>query len=279
VGRSLRRGQSERTGAARLRSRGPIPQRAVRTDGVVGPPPTLDQHLGLQQGVEHLSGQELVIGHACLAALRVPSLTQDPACPAFGHHIAAECVSRMLDRLTPLRRAQKLSCARLRQPPEELPCPTPHPPTIASADRSPSRDPSAASPGPSEDHRTHASSGSTSAPSRQASEPPRLPSCLSPTPPRPLEVGQSSVLPHASFLVASIALPWWRPLPDSLSKCGLVEGGQVASNANPSGAFIEIDIDRVARGVSHSDESYRGPSRSGRFLVAPQLLPLWKCRC
>jgi hypothetical protein len=48
--------------------------------------------------------------------VRVPRLPQHPACPAFGHLIAAERVTHMLDRLTPLRRAQKLSCARLRQP-------------------------------------------------------------------------------------------------------------------------------------------------------------------
>jgi len=32
----------------------------VRTDGVGDPPPTLDHHLCLQQGVEHLPGKQLV---------------------------------------------------------------------------------------------------------------------------------------------------------------------------------------------------------------------------
>jgi hypothetical protein len=33
----------------------------MRAERVVAPPPALDQHLGLEQGVEHLPGQELVV--------------------------------------------------------------------------------------------------------------------------------------------------------------------------------------------------------------------------
>jgi hypothetical protein len=47
----------------------------------------------------------LVVGNARLAALSVPGLPQHSTCPAFGHLIAAEHVTHMLDRLTPLRRA------------------------------------------------------------------------------------------------------------------------------------------------------------------------------
>jgi hypothetical protein len=61
-------------------------------------------------------GSWIAIGSLAVPAVRVPRLPQHPACPAFGHLIAAERVTHMLDRLAPLRRAQKLSCARLRQP-------------------------------------------------------------------------------------------------------------------------------------------------------------------
>ena len=51
----------------------------------------------------------LVVGNACLPTLRVPRLPKHPACPAFGHHVTAERVTYMLDRLAPLRRAQKFA--------------------------------------------------------------------------------------------------------------------------------------------------------------------------
>jgi hypothetical protein len=59
------------------------------------------------------------------------------------------------------------------------------PPGAASDERSPSRDSSDASPGPSAAHRTLASTDSRSARSRQASVPPRARSTLEPTQPQP----------------------------------------------------------------------------------------------
>jgi len=70
-------------------------------------------------------------------------------------------------------------------PPEGSPCRAQRPPGAASAERSPSRDPSVASPDPSAAPRTPASTGSTSARSRQASGPSRAPSSLEPTQPPP----------------------------------------------------------------------------------------------
>ncbi|NDE17253.1 hypothetical protein EBZ80_20210 [bacterium] len=58
----------------------------------------------------------LVFGDTRRAALRVPRLSQHPARPAFGHRVAAEHGTHMLDQRPPLRRAQSLCCARLRQP-------------------------------------------------------------------------------------------------------------------------------------------------------------------
>jgi len=57
----------------RLRSRGPVPQRAVGADRVVCLPPSLDEHLGFQQRVEHPPGQELILQLA-VEALHVPIL-------------------------------------------------------------------------------------------------------------------------------------------------------------------------------------------------------------
>jgi ABC-type uncharacterized transport system permease subunit len=50
----------------------------------------------------------LVVGNARLPALRVPDLPQHTACPAFGHHITAECVTHVLDRLPPLLTMERL---------------------------------------------------------------------------------------------------------------------------------------------------------------------------
>jgi hypothetical protein len=58
--RLVRRGRIERTGAARLRGRGSVPQRAVRADDVVGLPPATDEHLRLQEGVKDFAVQQLV---------------------------------------------------------------------------------------------------------------------------------------------------------------------------------------------------------------------------
>jgi len=45
----------------------------------------------------------LIVSNARRPAMRIPRLSQHPACPAFGHHVAAEHVTHMLDRLPPLR--------------------------------------------------------------------------------------------------------------------------------------------------------------------------------
>ena len=57
----------------------------------------------------------LIIRNARLATLGVPSLTQHPTSPAFGCHIAAERVTHVLNRLAPLRRAQKFPEAAFRR--------------------------------------------------------------------------------------------------------------------------------------------------------------------
>ena len=46
-----------------------------------------------------------------LASPRVPMLTEHEPYPAFAQSITAKNTSNVLDRSTPLRRAQKLSCA------------------------------------------------------------------------------------------------------------------------------------------------------------------------
>jgi hypothetical protein len=55
--RERRRSRSERTQLTRFRHRGSVPQGAMGTNGVVLSVPTLDQDLGLQQGVKNLSVQ------------------------------------------------------------------------------------------------------------------------------------------------------------------------------------------------------------------------------
>jgi hypothetical protein len=57
----------------------------------------------------------LVVGNTRPPALRVPRLPQHPACPTFGHLIAAERATHMLDHLAPLRRAQKFPDAASRR--------------------------------------------------------------------------------------------------------------------------------------------------------------------
>jgi hypothetical protein len=63
-----------------------------------------------------------VIWHASLPMPRVPGLDKHLACPAFGHHITADGVSHMLDRLSPLRRAFSRSFGRLARPVLRPPC-------------------------------------------------------------------------------------------------------------------------------------------------------------
>ncbi len=85
------------------------PQKSRNT--AVAVPPVLTGH-----PYDLLHEPWLVVGNTHPPALRVPRLPQHPVCPTFGHHVTAERVTHMLDRLAPLRRAQKLGCARLRQP-------------------------------------------------------------------------------------------------------------------------------------------------------------------
>jgi hypothetical protein len=67
-------------------------------NAAVAVPPVLAGHPD-----DPLHELRLVIGSTRSSTLCVPGLPQHSACPAFGHHVTAERVTHMLDRLAPLR--------------------------------------------------------------------------------------------------------------------------------------------------------------------------------